>query len=212
MESARKDSRAAFTLVELMCVVAVVAVLALVLLPAIVQAPDRSRRVNCINNLKQLGLGTKTWALDNEGKASSQLKKLAADGLVFEYFLAFTNELKSPRILFCPAESDPARQPGSSFTGLTNDNQVSYFVGLGGNEETPSMFLNGDHNLSTNGVPVGHGVHVFRTNDFVVWTQGGHQGQGNILMCDGSVQQIGSGRLTQVFTQTGSLTNSLSLP
>ena len=188
----------AFTVLELLITILVLMVLAAVLLP-VLATRNTSCRINCTNNLKQIGLSFMTWALDNQDQLPMQVagtnggaKELTARGMVFPTFQVMSNELSTPKILICP--QDVNRQAATNFALDLSDQNLSYFLCQDPSETGMPGVLAGDRNLTNLLVP-GKRYVAFTTQLSLGWTKELHSQQGNVAFTGGSVGQFKNGGL-----------------
>jgi len=234
----RRNARNGFTLVDFIVLVAVVVILAVILLPRIGRRGSYALPISCANNLKQVSMSFHQWCLDNDYKFPTQVSvtnggamEAALAGDVAAVFRVMSNELSTPKILFCPEDKQRIQattfsRPDSTnraFPGVyfANNSNVSYFVGLDADETLPNMFLSGDdnwlvsgetRNVAYKGVPVASGVLSLWTNTPVAWSKARHDRNGIVGLADGSVQGFSSSRLAEALRNTGAATNRLAMP
>jgi prepilin-type processing-associated H-X9-DG protein len=140
------------------------------LVPAVSNAKQAKAVERCTSNLETIGMAFKQWAVDHEDQfpwgisitngGTMELSKRGVDNLDPSpiHFEVISNELESPRVLICPADSK--HKPVFQFRNLRSNN-VSYELHTGSRvSET-----NADQVLAV--CPI----------------------HGNVLMCDGSVEQ-----------------------
>ena len=111
-----------FTLMELLTVMAIIGILAALLLPAISAARKKAHCINCVSNLKQIGLAVEMYVQNNEGilpNARTDEIGLSNAGEPTIYSLLLPH-VKNRDIFYCPSDTE-ARKAGS-------DTQVTSYV------------------------------------------------------------------------------------
>ena len=224
----------AFTVVEMVVVVAVLLVIAAILLPVLASAKRRASKISCRSNVRQVNLALRIWEGDNNNEYPMQVsvtngggREWIETGDVAGCFRAVSNELSTPRILICPEDTDHTF--ATNFENDFNNSHISYFLGVDvTNEESPKIILDGDDNFELNGAPVKSGLFDVSSNAPIAWSPGRHaivsrvpylgiplrhNYCGNISFADGSVQlETFALEMQRAFQQTGLATNRLAIP
>ncbi len=205
-----------FNRLEILVIVAVLAVLALAFHADRRKRVDRAKLIHCMGNLKHVGLSFRMWALDHQDAYPMSLStnrggtlEHVATGEVWQHFQIMSNELNTPVILACA--SDQSRVPVRHFTSAFGNTNISYFVGVEASDTMPQMFLAGDRNLE-GGTQRPNRMRLVTSNDTVSWSRRMHRHQGNVGLSDGSVQRFSSLQLQEALLHTGVATNRLALP
>jgi hypothetical protein len=209
----------AFTRIELIAILAALALLTLVVLPALAGTRSRSDRVICATNLRQIGIGLQRWGAEHFDELPQEV--ITAEGGTRQHPLALnvwlhlawiSNEVSSPKIYLCPSDTGkPARDFSADPTGgylhpNCANRATTYFLGYNDPyiANNPNSAIAGDRNVKTAGI-----AGCSRFNSALIiplpvspgsshWTGSLHGNSGNILTGDGRVHLLNTAGFTDL--------------
>ena len=216
----RKPASSGFTLIELLVVIAIIAILAALLLPALAASKERARRIECLNNLRQLAIAFRVWAIDNDGKFPWWVERSdggSLDSLNPNFSNSFVNASSASfgskkqyagltddwadhfraasnhidTTKILVCPSDKEKKVADSWRVTDGNVNFSYFIGLDSNEANPESMVSGDRNIgSSTGMLDLMWDSSNGTSIDGAFDPKTHNSQGNIVLSDGSGHEV----------------------
>lgn len=201
------NKKAAFTLVELLTVVAIIGLLAALLLPTLSAAKARAQRIQCVNNLHQLGIGLQVILADDHSYPllaggtngdGTWIGQLAIQGLGISQ--PMTNYIRFG-VWNCPSAvwlwEDTNALPicyGYNMGGVVSDENADDNFGLGGLPSTKTPVKDSQVVNPADMIAIGdvflQRLALTRDPDYGLarLAYQRHQGRANVVYCDGHVE------------------------
>lgn len=229
----RRRETSAFSLPELICVLAALALLTAVVVPALAQGKPRAEQAICFNNLRMVGqalllfgadAGESTKTPPSPWRTQIYPQSPLANNAWYHAAL-LSNYLVSPKVFACP--SDTLAKPASDFSlsadgGFLSSNHrnaaLSYFWGLDSSALIPNSVLSGDRNIRYSGISSSCSSGISPAPAIYLnsasptgWREGLHSPSGNILLYDGRVEQTTDLTVNRLFNSKADDNGSIHL-
>ena len=153
----RDRGRSAFTLLELLAVIFIIAIVAAILFPTINRTHDGSNRVKCGSNIRQIGQALMLYANENKGNYPRTFYKAGAP-LVFSSDATNTGNAR-----------DPFGDKGLPGTVAENDVTAAIFLLIRTQDITPEVFVCPDSNLDKDTYGSAPGISAQSKTSFTDW-------------------------------------------
>lgn len=203
----RFNSQKAFTLVELLVVIAVIAILAGLLLPALARGKDQAYSTKCLSNFRQIGIGVMMYENDNNESLPLSSHQAASWVGVLQPLVGGTNLWRCPRDqnktrpysfaineYLLPPEPGETRKNYSTYTSLPSGPETMMFA------EARTNMVGSDHFHFTDPMDGGYSPLSF----FAQVDVDRHKSSANYLFVDGHVDRLSWKTVEPKLTQAGS--------
>jgi prepilin-type processing-associated H-X9-DG protein len=220
-EIRRASAARAFTLVDLLVVMAIVAILAGLLLPALSRSKAAGKSAKCLSNLRQMTIAAHLYIGDNADSYPSAYYNAQVNGVTWSYNWDFTTIESNPsrvipgvlwqglgaeKIQQCPAFSGAADWLSDPYTGY---NYNTSYIGHGQAESIPAPAKGGDVRHTAQTALFGDGQYSQGADKFMraPWPNPGDQNfsgrwagtqgfrhlqRSNTAFCDGHAESLRS--------------------
>ncbi len=124
----RRRISAGFTLIELLVVIAIIAILAGMLLPALSKARAKAKAISCVNSLKQMGIATKIYGDDHDGKFPHTFQVRGDNAIRRAWFNIIQPYTQTTNLLLCPTRTSKFKEVVNNYPSGQGDKAVSNYA------------------------------------------------------------------------------------